>query len=211
MTRPTPDLSREARLPGPVAGVDEVGRGPLAGPVVAAAVILPAAGFPEGITDSKRLSPATRERLAVAIRACAVVGVAEVWPEELDRLNVHHATLAAMARAVAALPVVPGHVLVDGRFVPALVQPATALVGGDGLSLSIAAASIVAKVHRDALMIRAAEIWPHYGWQRNKGYPAPEHLRALGEHGATPLHRASFAPVARVLGRVSPPGHTTRG
>jgi ribonuclease HII len=211
MTRPVPDLSREAMLPGPVAGVDEVGRGPLAGPVVAAAVILPAAGFPDGMTDSKCLSPAVRERLAAAIRACAMVGVAEVWPEELDRLNIHHATLAAMARAVAALPVVPGHVLVDGRFVPPLAQPATALVKGDGLSLSIAAASIVAKVHRDALMARAAESFPQYGWQRNKGYPAPEHLRALTEHGVTPLHRRSYAPVARLSAEVSHPRHTTTG
>lgn len=211
MTRPTPDLSHEARLPGPVAGVDEVGRGPLAGPVVAAAVILPAAGFPDGMTDSKCLSAAERERLAAAIRACAAVGVAEVWPDELDRLNIHHATLAAMARAVAALPVVPGHVLVDGRFVPPIAPPATAIVKGDGISLSIAAASIVAKVHRDALMARAAESHPHYGWARNKGYPSPEHLRALAEHGVTPLHRRSFAPVARLVAGVSPPGHTTTG
>lgn len=211
MIRPAPDLSYEARLPGPVAGVDEVGRGPLAGPVVAAAVILPATGFPEGMTDSKRLTPAARERLAAAIHACALVGVAEVSPDELDRLNIHHATLAAMARAVAALPVLPGHVLVDGRFVPPVAPPATALVKGDGISLSIAAASIVAKVHRDALMAQAAESHPHYGWQRNKGYPSPEHLRALAEHGVTPLHRRSFAPVARLLSDVSPPGHTTTG
>jgi len=207
--RAGPDLSHEAALAGagPVAGVDEVGRGPLAGSVVAAAVILPAAGRPDGIDDSKRLTPAARERLAEAIRACAAVGVGEATADEVDRLNVHHATLAAMARAVAALPLAPGHVLVDGRFLPRWNHRATALVGGDGLSLSIAAASIVAKVHRDRLMVAAAEAWPGYGWERNKGYPTAEHRAALARLGPSPLHRRSFTPVAAA----APSGHTIRG
>jgi len=201
MTRPAPDLSLEAGLPGPVAGVDEVGRGPLAGPVVAAAVILPAIGWPEGITDSKLLTPRARERLAAAIRACALVGFGEASPAEVDEVNVHHATLRAMARAVADLGVRPAHVLVDGRFVPPWNHAATAVVGGDRISLSIAAASVVAKVRRDGMMADAALAHPGYGWERNKGYPAPEHLAALTRLGATALHRASFAPVARVLRR----------
>lgn len=182
--------------PAPLAGVDEVGRGPLAGPVVAAAVVLPESGWPDGIRDSKKLSPARREALAAQIEACAAVGLAVVEADEIDRLNIHHATLAAMARAVAALPVAPRHALVDGKFLPRLDIAATAVVGGDAKSLAVAAASIVAKVHRDRIMITAAEAFPHYGWASNKGYPAPRHLAALAEHGATPLHRRSFRPVA---------------
>ncbi|WP_375427897.1 ribonuclease HII [uncultured Sphingomonas sp.] len=184
-------------FPGPVAGVDEVGRGPLAGPVVAAAVILPAGFDPAGIDDSKKLSPAVRERAAARITATAAVGLAIVEADEIDRLNIHGATLVAMARAVAALTVRPGHVLVDGKFLPALDYPATAVIGGDARSLSIAAASIVAKVARDRIMVAAAQAHPHYDWASNKGYPAPRHLAALVEHGPTPLHRRSFAPVAR--------------
>ncbi len=189
-------------FPGPVCGVDEVGRGPLAGPVVAAAVIL-AEGFdPAGIADSKKLSPAARERAAARITGAAAVGIAIVEPDEIDRLNIHGATLLAMARAVAALPVRPGHVLVDGKFLPRLDHPATAVIGGDARSLAIAAASIVAKVARDRIMVAAAESYPEYDWTSNKGYPAPRHLAALAEHGPTPLHRRSFAPVARAyLGR----------
>ena len=189
-------------FPGPVAGVDEVGRGPLAGPVVAAAVILPPGFDPAGINDSKKLSPAARERAAARITAAAVVEIAIVEAEEIDRLNIHGATLLAMARAVAALPVRPAHVLVDGKFLPPLGFPATAVIGGDRTSLSIAAASIVAKVARDRIMVAAAESYPEYDWASNKGYPAPRHLAALAEHGPTPLHRRSFAPVARsYLGR----------
>jgi ribonuclease HII len=196
----TPDF--DLGFPGPVAGVDEVGRGPLAGPVVAAAVILPAGFDPAGIDDSKKLSPAARERAAARITGAAAVGIAIVEAGEIDRLNIHGATLLAMARAVAALTVRPGHVLVDGKFLPALDYRATAVIGGDAKSLSIAAASIVAKVVRDRIMVAAAESHPQYDWASNKGYPAPRHLAALAEHGPTPLHRRSFAPVARsYLGR----------
>lgn len=191
-----PDPAFDRAWPGPVCGVDEVGRGPLAGPVVAAAVVLPAIGAPEGLDDSKKLSAATRERLAAAIGAVAALGVGIVDADEVDRLNIHHATLEAMKRAVAALPLVPAHVLVDGKFLPALPCPATALVGGDALSPSIAAASIVAKVRRDRIMAEAAESWPGYGWERNKGYGSAEHLAALARLGPTPLHRRSFRPVA---------------
>ena len=189
-------------FPGPVAGVDEVGRGPLAGPVVAAAVILPPGFDPAGINDSKKLSPAARERAAARISGAAAIGIAIVGPDEIDRLNIHRATLVAMTRAVAALPVRPAHVLIDGKFLPPLDFPATAVVGGDRQSLSIAAASIVAKVARDRIMVAAAESYPAYDWASNKGYSAPRHLAALAEHGPTPLHRRSFAPVARsYLGR----------
>lgn len=183
--------------PAPLAGVDEVGRGPLAGPVVAAAVVLPAAGWPDGIRDSKALSAGRREVLAGLIRDCAAVGLGIVGPDEIDRVNIHHATLLAMSRAVAALPVAPAHVLVDGKFVPALDVPATAVVKGDARSLAVAAASVVAKVERDRIMADADRAWPGYGWARNKGYPTAEHLLALAARGPTPLHRRSFAPVRR--------------
>lgn len=184
-------------FPGPLAGVDEVGRGPLAGPVVAAAVLLPESGWPAGIRDSKRLTSRARESLAALIRNCAEVGTGIVEADEIDRLNIHHATLLAMARAVAALPTRPNHVLVDGKFLPRLDIPATAVIGGDARSLAIAAASIVAKELRDRIMMAAAAAYPHYDWASNKGYPAPRHLLALAEHGPCPLHRRSFAPVAR--------------
>ena len=193
------DPAFDLGFPGPVCGVDEVGRGPLAGPVAAAAVVLPEVGAPAGLDDSKKLSAATRERLAAAIGAVAMVGIGIVEADEVDRLNIHHATLEAMRRAVAALPSTPRHVLVDGKFLPVLPCPATAVVGGDGLSRAIAAASIVAKVRRDRIMVEADARWPGYGWASNKGYGSPEHLCALAELGATPLHRRSFAPVRRVV------------
>lgn len=176
--------------------MDEAGRGPLAGPVVAAAVALPESGWPDGIDDSKKLPAARRELLAARIGDCALVGVAVVEADEIDRLNIHHATLAAMARAIAALPSRPAHVLVDGKFLPRLDIPATAVVGGDAKSLAVAAASIIAKVTRDRIMTAAAESYPAYGWAANKGYPTAAHLAALAEHGPTPLHRRSFRPVA---------------
>jgi ribonuclease HII len=179
-----------------VAGVDEVGVGPLAGPVVAAAVVLPERPRLPGLDDSKRLSRDARERLALEIHAQAIaVAVAEVSVEEIDRRNIYQASLLAMQQAVAALDPQPDHVLVDARRIPGIASAQTAIVGGDGLDASIAAASIVAKVHRDAIMARLDEQYPGYGFGRHMGYGTPEHLSALQRLGATPIHRRSFAPV----------------
>lgn len=182
-----------------IAGVDEVGVGPLAGPVVAAAVVLPSRVELPGLDDSKRVPPARREQLASAIRAGAVgYGIGEVSSIEIDRLGIYHAGLEAMRRAVAALAriVEPGHLLVDARVVPGFDRPQTAIVHGDALDASIAAASIVAKVHRDALMRALAVRHPAYGFERHMGYGTAEHLRALDRFGPCPAHRRSFAPVA---------------
>lgn len=183
-----------------VCGVDEVGRGPLAGPVTAAAVILPARGIPRGIDDSKKLSPARRESLARRIEACAIWAVAHASVEEIAALNIHHAAHLAMCRAVAALGQVPCAVLVDGRHVPRdLGRPARAIVRGDAQSLSIAAASILAKVARDRIMVDLAQQHPGYGWDRNMGYPTLAHRRALAERGPTPLHRMGFPAMRKIL------------
>ena len=192
-----PGLKHEKLYLAPVAGVDEAGRGPLAGPVVAAAVILPARGVPRGIDDSKKLTAPERARLCERLHGCAAVGIGIVEADEIDRLNIYWATMKAMTLAVEALGCAPGHVLVDGNRLPRWGFASTAIVGGDAISLSIAAASIVAKHTRDTIMIAHAESHPHYGWHSNKGYAAPEHLRALREHGPSPLHRRSFAPVAQ--------------
>ena len=195
-----PHFERERAHGGRVAGVDEVGRGPLAGPVTAAAVILPARGIPRGIDDSKKLSPARRESLARRIEACAIWAVAHASVEEIAALNIHHAAHLAMCRAVAALGQVPCAVLVDGRHVPRdLGRPARAIVRGDAQSLSIAAASILAKVARDRIMVDLAQQHPGYGWDINAGYPTPAHKKALRELGATPFHRRDFAPVHNIL------------
>jgi ribonuclease HII len=184
-----------------VCGVDEVGRGPLAGPVMAAAVILPFEGLPAGlagvVNDSKRLSRATRQRLAPEIRAAAVaVAVGAATVREIEELNILRAALLAMARAVAGLAVRPDHVLVDGRHLPpGLSCPATTIIRGDQSSLSIAAASIVAKVVRDKEMERISEEFPQFGWSHNAGYPTADHLAALRRWGPTRHHRATFAPV----------------
>ena len=190
-----------------IAGVDEAGRGPLAGPVVAAAVILCAGGI-AGVDDSKKLSPARRAILEAQILARCTVGIGMASVEEIDAINILQATMLAMARAVDALGVDPALVLVDGNRLPKWEWCAQAVVGGDAIHPCISAASIVAKEHRDRLMRAAALDHPHYGWIRNKGYGAPEHLRALAEHGPTPLHRRSFAPVAKYFSGVSPAGHT---
>jgi len=199
VTPPAPDLSLEAGLEGPVAGVDEVGRGPWAGPVVAAAVILDPAFVPDGIADSKRLSAARREALFAALGEAARIGLGAASVAEIERLNILGASLLAMQRAVAALGVAPGHVLVDGDRLPPLPCPATAVVGGDSRSLSIAAASIVAKVTRDRLMARLARRYPGFGWERNAGYGTRAHRAGLAAHGPTPHHRRGFAPIARLL------------
>ncbi|WP_174290909.1 ribonuclease HII [Sphingomonas bacterium] len=196
-----PHLRHEKLCLAPVVGVDEAGRGPLAGPVVAAAVILPARGVPRGLDDSKKVPATERARLCGLLHARAAVGVGIVEPSEIDRLNIYWATMKAMTLAVENLVAVagvdPGHVLVDGNRLPRWSFAATAIVGGDGISLSIAAASIVAKHTRDTIMVAHAESHPHYGWHSNKGYGCPAHLRALREHGPSPLHRRSFAPVAQ--------------
>lgn len=192
-----PSLKHERLCAAPVAGVDEAGCAPLAGPVVAAAVILPARGVPRGIDDSKKLSAKERERLYHRLTACAVWGVGIVENDEIDRLNIYWARMKAMTLAVDALATAPAHVLVDGNRCPRWSHAATAIVSGDAISLSIAAASIVAKHTRDQIMIAHAATYPHYDWRTNKGYPAPKHLKALQEHGPTPLHRRSFARVAQ--------------
>ena len=187
-----------------VCGVDEAGRGPLAGPVVAAAVILPCVArrpkWARGIDDSKALTPDLRAELHDTIRLhAAAVGVGIASVEEIDRLNILRATFLAMRRAVEALTLAPKLALVDGNQAPELPCRVAMLVGGDGISLSIAAASIVAKVTRDRLMKKLAEAHPYYGWERNAGYGTKEHLLALKAHGATPHHRRSFAPVSEQL------------
>jgi ribonuclease HII len=192
-----PSLRHEKLCLAPVAGVDEAGRGPLAGPVVAAAVILPPKGVPRGIDDSKKLPAAERARLCARLKDCAQVGIGIVEPDEIDTINIYWATMKAMTLAVEALGCPPGHVLVDGNRLPRWGFAATAIVSGDAISLSIAAASIVAKHTRDTIMIAHAEAHPHYGWHSNKGYGCPQHLRALREHGPSPVHRRSFAPVAQ--------------
>lgn len=189
-----------------VIGVDEAGRGPLAGPVVAAAVVLGDA-IPSGLDDSKRLSAKRRASLDEAIRASCCWAVAVVNPEEIDRINIFMATMQAMTRAVAsltgALGAAPAQVLIDGNMTPQgrcaeWGWPARAIVGGDGIEPAISAASIIAKEWRDRLMLEAAVVHPHYGWERNKGYGTAEHMEALRVHGPTPLHRRSFAPVAQL-------------
>ena len=181
-----------------VAGIDEVGRGPLAGPVTAAAVILDPGNIPPGLRDSKQLSPARREALAEQILRCATVAIAHATVAEIDQLNILHASLLAMERAAAALGA--DHHLIDGNKIPKALQGrAECIVKGDARCLSIAAASIVAKVTRDRIMVDLAQQHPGYGWDRNAGYPTPEHLAALKNLGVTPAHRRSFAPVYKML------------
>ncbi|MCU0968419.1 MAG: ribonuclease HII [Rubrivivax sp.] len=187
--------------PGLVAGVDEAGRGPLAGPVVAAAVILGETWPIEGLADSKVVSPTKRERLFDEIRAKALCcAIAEASVEEIDRLNVLHATMLAMQRAVAALRLPPHRVVVDGNRVPSLPMPCAAVVKADARIGAVSAASILAKVHRDRLCADLHERWPAYGFAEHKGYPTPAHLQALARHGACPAHRRSYAPVRATLG-----------
>ena len=179
----------------PVVGVDEAGRGPLAGPVVAAAVVLDRARFPRGIDDSKQLPAGARDSLDRRIRRDARVGVGIASVEEIDSLNIYWATMLAMTRAVEALALEPGTVLVDGNRCPRWRYASRPIVGGDARSRSIAAASIIAKVARDRLMVRLCDEHPGYNWRQNKGYGTPEHLAALARLGPSPLHRRSFAPV----------------
>lgn len=200
--RPRPDLSLETALGLPlVAGVDEVGRGPLAGPVTAAAVILDPARLPQGIDDSKRLTERARERLALEIRASALAfAVAHASVEEIDALNILEASHLAMRRALTALSPAAQYALIDGNRLPkGLEIPAQTVVKGDAISLSIAAASILAKVERDAIMRELALANPGYGWEKNMGYPSAQHRVALEQQGVTPHHRRSFGPVRKML------------
>ncbi|MFC3059800.1 ribonuclease HII [Paenirhodobacter populi] len=183
-----------------VAGVDEVGRGPLCGPVVAAAVILDPARIPEGLNDSKKLSHKRRMALEAAIKTDAVWCVAEASVAEIDRINIVQASHLAMCRALAGLARKADHVLVDGNLLPkTLAIPAQAIVRGDARSVTIAAASILAKEARDRMMVDLAQQYPGYGWERNAGYPTKDHLQALLDLGPTPVHRRSFRPVHNIL------------
>ena len=183
-----------------IAGVDEVGRGPLAGPVTAAAVILDPANIPEGLNDSKKLTAARRDVLGEQIMAQCDWSAAHVSVEEIDQLNIYHASHLAMCRAVAGLRKQPDYVLVDGNRIPRdLPIQAEAVVKGDARSLSIAAASIVAKLLRDRIMEDLAQQHPGYGWEMNAGYPTPAHKQALLDLGVTPHHRRSFKPVHNIL------------
>ncbi|HWA68926.1 MAG TPA: ribonuclease HII [Rhizomicrobium sp.] len=187
-------------MPGPICGVDEAGRGPLAGPVVAAAVILQRGRIPKGLNDSKQLSEESREDLFPRIMEMAVaVGVGEASVDEIDLLNIRMATHQAMARAVRALEVAAQFALVDGNDAPALPCKCDTLVDGDARSVSIAAASIIAKVTRDRLMKRLHDAHPGYNWASNKGYGTRDHYSGLKAHGVTVHHRRSFAPIANML------------
>ncbi|PIV75569.1 MAG: ribonuclease HII [Rhodobacteraceae bacterium CG17_big_fil_post_rev_8_21_14_2_50_65_11] len=194
-----PDFSHEIRLGGRVAGIDEVGRGPLAGPVTAAVVVLDPAAIPAGLNDSKRLSARRRDALLALLVDRAEVSLGWASVEEIDRLNIRNATFLAMTRALAGLAPVD-HALIDGNALPPdLPCPATAIVKGDSKSLSIAAASIAAKVGRDAHMMALSRQFPGYGWERNAGYPTAAHKQALLDIGVSPHHRRSFKPVHNIL------------
>ena len=201
-----PDFSLEADIAGRVVGIDEVGRGPLAGPVVAAAVVLDRTRFPKDlyplVQDSKRLTPKRREQVLARLLSLGAgidIGIGAASVREIDRLNILNATMLAMTRAVAALKIAPSLALVDGNRAPSLACPVRTVVRGDGISLSIAAASIVAKVTRDRLMARLAQRHPAYGWERNAGYGTVKHRDALFAHGVTPHHRRHFRPIPHIL------------
>ncbi|MBP6011023.1 MAG: ribonuclease HII [Alphaproteobacteria bacterium] len=193
-----PTFTREKKVDGPVAGIDEVGRGPLAGPVYAAAVILDPARLPRGIDDSKAMTAEAREKAFGKIMERALsVGIAFASVEEIDEINILQATMLAMRRAAEGLSIAPVHAFVDGNRAPALACPVETIVEGDAKSLSIAAASIVAKVTRDRVMRELDAQHPGYNWASNKGYGTPDHLAALERLGVTVHHRKSFAPVAQ--------------
>ena len=195
-----PDFSLEDEYPAPVAGIDEAGRGPWAGPVVAAAVVLDRQNLPDGLNDSKQLSKRKRESLFELIRQSATVGIGIGTVEEIDRINIARANDLAMERAVADLGIDPGFLLIDGRWVPkGLRPPARAVIKGDTRSLSIAAASIIAKVTRDRIMAELADANPGYHWETNQGYGTRAHADALKSLGVTPHHRRTFRPIHNIL------------
>jgi ribonuclease HII len=190
-----PCFKLEIAFPMPLAGVDEAGCAPLAGPVVAAAVVLDREKFPRGIDDSKKLPIEAREALYGRLYKVARIGVGIASVEEIDEINIYWARMLAMSRAVEALGFEPAWVLIDGNATPRWKRPSKAIIAGDAKCRSIAAASIIAKVTRDRIMADHAVTYPGYGWETNRGYPTPEHIRALDRQGLTPLHRRSFAPV----------------
>ncbi|HEU0310838.1 MAG TPA: ribonuclease HII [Sphingomicrobium sp.] len=190
-----PCFKLELDYPQPLAGVDEAGCAPLAGPVVAAAVVLDREKFPRGIDDSKKLDLDTREAIHARLLKVARIGVGMASVEEIDQINIYWARMLAMTRAVEALGFDPAWVLVDGNATPRWQRPSKAIIAGDAKCRSIAAASIVAKVTRDRLMAEFAETYPGYGWETNRGYPTPDHIRAIETLGITPLHRRSFGRV----------------
>lgn len=199
-----PDFSLEQSLIAQgarrIAGVDEVGRGPLAGPVTAAAVVLDPSVIPDGLNDSKKLTEKKRIALLEVLQDCAEISVAHASVEEIDEINILRASHLAMERAVAGLSVPPEHLLIDGNLIPrGLTIPAQAVVKGDGRSVSIAAASIAAKIARDTIMRDLAQQFPGYGWESNAGYPSKSHISALQNIGVTPHHRRSFKPVHNIL------------
>jgi ribonuclease HII len=198
---PRPCFKLELPFPQPLAGVDEAGCAPLAGPVVAAAVILNRDSFPRGIDDSKNLPLDKREAIYKRLVKCAAYGVGVATVEEIDTINIYWARMLAMTRAVEALGLEPAWILVDGNACPRWQRPSKAIIGGDAKCRSIAAASIVAKVTRDRMMVEHARTYPGYGWETNRGYGTPEHLRGLTAQGVTPLHRRSFAPVREIMAR----------
>lgn len=195
----------ELDYPQPLAGVDEAGCAPLAGPVVAAAVILDRDRFPRGIDDSKNLPLEKREAIYAKLIKCAAWAVGIATVEEIDSINIYWARMLAMSRAVEALGIEPAWVLVDGNATPRWQRPSKAIIGGDGKCRSIGAASIVAKVTRDRIMVDYARDYPGYGWEHNRGYPTPDHRRALKELGLTPHHRRSFGLVREMEARSAQP------
>ena len=192
----TPTFALEQAAPNsPVCGIDEAGRGPWAGPVVASAIIFTSHKMPKGLNDSKKLTAAARESLYEIIMTNCHVGVGQASVEEIDKLNIWRATELAMQRAVAALLLAPLYALIDGNRLPALTIPATAIIKGDSKCASIAAASVIAKVTRDRIMNAYAAQYPHYGFDTNAGYGTAKHQQAIAEHGILPIHRQSFAPI----------------
>ena len=194
-----PTYEIEDQFDGVIAGVDEAGRGPWAGPVVAAAVILDRDAAPDGLRDSKTLTERKRRELAAALWKTARIGVGVSSVDEIDTMNILRASLLAMTRAVANLQVAPTIALIDGHIKPKLTCPAYTVIKGDLKSMSIAAASIIAKTTRDRMMLELARDYPNYQWQSNKGYAAPAHRAALNQFGVTPHHRRSFSPIHKML------------
>ena len=202
---PRCNFKLELAYPEPLAGVDEAGCAPLAGPVVAGAIILDRRKFPRGIDDSKKLPIHEREALYAKLVKCTAWGVGIATVEEIDTINIYWARMLAMSRAVEALGLEPAGVLVDGNATPRWQRPSKAIVEGDAKCRSIAAASIIAKVTRDRMMADYAETHPGYGWEHNRGYPTPDHRRALRELGPTPLHRRSFGLVREIIAAAAQP------